>query len=558
MELISVNNLFSYRTVYKSFIKEMLKNTSTVFRQKSGLACVLRNLATEASLKITTATEEIPSSTQDLEWVSARPYNEIPRQSKYDFIRSYLPGGRFRNTSATETALTLKKELGELFVVPGIFRRSDILMVLNPDHIEKIYRTEGIWPGRDGFETVAYFRNVLKKDFFGDTSGLIVAQGESWGRQRSAVNPVIVQPRNVKLYIKSLIDVNDEFVQRIRDVRDPSTFEVPGSFEEDLNRLTFESITSIALNQNFGLVRREKEHPEALRMFKNVRDFFIYIYELEMKPSMWKMVRTPMFNKMMNCQEEIFETTNKFVTDAMNELERKKSLGISSENQEPSVLEKLLKIDKKVAIVMTMDMLLAGVDVTSTVLAGLLLTLAKNPAKQDILREEVFKILPHKDSPLSVESMKNMPYLRACIKESMRFYPVAAGSFRTAGRDIVLGGYQVPKGTNAITNSFLMLLDENYYSRPNEFIPERWLRKNSNSSEIIQDNSHPFSFLPFGFGPRICVGKRIVDIELEVCMAKLIRNFKIEYNHPAENAFKQYFVNIPAIPLNFKFTDINV
>ena len=95
-------------------------------------------------------------------------------------------------------------------------------------------------------------------------------------------------------------------------------------------------------------------------MFKSVRDFFIYIFELEMKPSMWKTISTPAFKKMMKCQEEIFEVTSKFVSNAIIELESKKSLG--SENQEPSVLEKLLKIDKKVAIIMTMDLLLAGVD----------------------------------------------------------------------------------------------------------------------------------------------------------------------------------------------------
>ncbi|XP_055847817.1 probable cytochrome P450 12d1 proximal, mitochondrial [Episyrphus balteatus] len=528
-----------------------IKSSTNVLRHQSPIICALRSLATQTNLKVTN--DEASSPAQDPEWLTARPYSEIPRQSKLDFITSYLPGGRFQNTSATETALILKEELGDLYVVPGMFGRSDILMVLNPDHIEKVYRTEGIWPVRDGFETVAYFRNVLKKDFFGDTSGLIVAQGEDWGRQRKAVNPVIVQPRNVKLYINSLVDINDEFVQRIHDIRDPNTLEVPGNFEEDLNRLTFESITSIALNQSFGLIRRQNENPDALRMFKSVRDFFIYIFELEMKPSMWKTISTPAFKKMMKCQEEIFEVTSKFVSDAIIQLESKKSLG--SENQEPSVLEKLLKIDKKVAIIMTMDMLLAGVDATSTVLAGLLLTLAKNPSKQAILREEVLSIMPNKDTPLTVESMKNMPYLRACIKESLRYYPIASGNFRTAGRDIVLGGYQIPKGTNTILNSSLMLLNEKYYSRPNEYIPERWMRKNT-SNEIIQDNSHPFSFLPFGFGPRICVGKRIVEIELEVCITKLIRNFHIEYNYPTENAFKQYFVNILAIPLNLKFTDV--
>lgn len=526
------------------------KNSIVALRHQTQIVCVLRPLATQASLKITP--EEVQTSDQDPEWLNAQPYSKIPRPSKLNFIRSYLPGGRFQNASATESALTLKKELGELYVLPGMFGRSDVLMVYNPDHIAKIFRTEGVLPTRDGFETVSYYRKVLKKDFFGDTSGLVVAQGESWGKQRKAVNPIIVNPQNVKHYIKPLVDLNDEFIQRIRDVRDPTTNEVPGTFLEDLNRLTFESITVISLNQSFGLIRRQKENPEALRLFENVRNLFVYIFELELQPSLWKVISTPTFRKMMKCQEEIFQITSKFVSDAMIDLQKKKHSGAS---EETSVLEKLLKIDEKFAIVMTMDLLMAGVDATSTVLAGLLLNLAKNPAKQELLREEVLKIMPTKNSPLTVQSIRNMPYLRACIKESLRFYPIAAGTFRTVGRDIVINGYQVPKGTQTILNSLLMLKDEKYYTKPKEFIPERWMRVNS-GDEVIQDNSHPFSFLPFGFGPRICVGKRIVDMECEILLTKLVRNFHIEYDYSTENAFKQQFVNTLDIPLNLKFTDV--
>lgn len=71
--------------------------------------------------------------------------------------------------------------------------------------------------------------------------------------------------------------------------------------------------------------------------------------------------------------------------------------------------------------------------------------LAKNPDKQDKLRQEIMTILPNVDSMLTSESLNNLPYFRACIKESMRIQPVVAGNLRAAGKDIVLGGYQIPK-----------------------------------------------------------------------------------------------------------------
>ena len=71
--------------------------------------------------------------------------------------------------------------------------------------------------------------------------------------------------------------------------------------------------------------------------------------------------------------------------------------------------------------------------------------MAKNPDKQEKLRKEILKILPNNDSKLDSDSLKNVPYLKACIKESMRVQAVIGANKRTTGQNIVLGGYQIPK-----------------------------------------------------------------------------------------------------------------
>lgn len=72
--------------------------------------------------------------------------------------------------------------------------------------------------------------------------------------------------------------------------------------------------------------------------------------------------------------------------------------------------------------------------------------LAQNPDKQHKLREEVLKYLPSKTSQFTSESLNNMPYMRAVLKEALRISPVIAGNARKTGRDVVLNGYQVPEG----------------------------------------------------------------------------------------------------------------
>lgn len=183
------------------------------------------------------------------------------------------------------------------------------------------------------------------------------------------------------------------------------------------------------------------------------------------------------------------------------------------------------------------------------------MSLAKNPNKQDRLLEEIRGILPDKTSPLTMENMKNLPYLRACIKEGIRLYPIGPGTLRRMPHDVVLSGYRVAAGTDVgIAANYQMANMEEFVPQVREFIPERWLR-DGNNSHLVGETATPFMYLPFGFGPRSCAGKRIVDMMMEIAIARLVRNFRIGFDYPIENAFKTQFFVQPNIPFKFKFVE---
>lgn len=83
---------------------------------------------------------------------------------------------------------------------------------------------------------------------------------------------------------------------------------------------------------------------------------------------------------------------------------------------------------------------------TASATAGLLYNLANHPKAQEKLREEIMALLPNPDTPLTQESLNSLPYMRACLKESMRLTPIVAGNMRCTSRDLVLQGYQIPAG----------------------------------------------------------------------------------------------------------------
>ncbi|XP_016982241.1 probable cytochrome P450 12c1, mitochondrial [Drosophila rhopaloa] len=490
----------------------------------------------------------------DSEWESAKPFSEIPGPTRWQLFRGYQKGGQYHQLAMDELVALYRKQFGDICLVPGLFGMPSTVFTFNAETFERVYRTEGQWPVRRGAEPVLHYRDKRKDGFFKDGVGLF-ENGPQWAKLRSAVNPILMKHGNVAVYLKPMQRVNRQFIDRIRQLRDKDSEEVPGDFQSTISQLTFESVATVALDKEMGLLRETIQPPEARKLFQNIEILMDSFFVLGVKPSVYKYISTPTYRKFSRAMDEIFDTCSKYVNEAIERIDNKTEQGQGSKDHK-SVLEQLLQIDRKFATVLAMDMLMGGVDTTASALVGLILNLAKNPEKQNKLREEILTKLPSTDKDFTLEDMKSLPYLRACIKESMRLYPVAFANLRSAGTDVVLNGYRIPKGTDLIMNNTFLLRDERLYPQANKFLPERWLRRKDEDDILMNKNSNPFIYLPFGFGPRMCVGKRIVDLELELTASNLVRNFQIEYNYPTDKPFKCSFLYTPNIPLNFKFSDV--
>ncbi|RZC10209.1 p450 domain containing protein [Asbolus verrucosus] len=128
-----------------------------------------------------------------------------------------------------------------------------------------------------------------------------------------------------------------------------------------------------------------------------------------------------------------------------------------------------------------------------------------------------------------LEILAKASYLKAVIKETLRLVPIATGNLRTTVKKVVLGGYQIPTGTDVITNQLILCQMDQYFPRANEFVPERWL--STTIGELSYKNVNPVVYASFGYGPRAYVGKRLANLELEVALLKVIRNFEFKWPH---------------------------
>jgi cytochrome P450 family 12 len=229
----------------------------------------------------------------------------------------------------------------------------------------------------------------------------------------------------------------------MKSIRDENN-ETPSNFFESLTEWSLESVALIALDKRLGLI----DNPENSKLCGMVKKVFEVTFEYDIQPSIWRYFKTPGFYKVLQLYKETHLEIARFIDEAVENYEKNPT----PDDQEKGVLEKMLLIDKNIAKTMAEDMLAAGVDTTAATMTSILYCLAKNPVKQEILRKEINSILPEKNSVLSSTSFNNIPYLRAVIKEALRVYPVVNGNIRAAGENLVLQGYQIPKGVREFLN----------------------------------------------------------------------------------------------------------
>jgi cytochrome P450 len=161
--------------------------------------------------------------------------------------------------------------------------------------------------------------------------------------------------------------------------------------------------------------------------------------------------------------------------------------------------------------------LFAGHDTTATTLAYALWALGHNPECQDRVAAEVAE-LP--DRPLMVDDMPRLNYTVQVLRESLRLCPPGPAGTRMACRDIQVGGYRVPAGTMLVVGRMAVQRDPALWDAPLRFDPDRFSPENMKKLDRWQ-------YLPFGGGPRSCIGDHFAMLETTLALATVVRRAEI-------------------------------
>lgn len=168
--------------------------------------------------------------------------------------------------------------------------------------------------------------------------------------------------------------------------------------------------------------------------------------------------------------------------------------------------------------------IVAGHETTSTLCYWALYALAKFPSVERRVYEDIMKHSNGTDmeKPIHMDEVNEMSYLSAFINEVLRLYPPAGVVNRKTAKDETFGKYTIPSGTKLFIPIHLIHRHPDHWTKPLEFMPERWLDKDAMKAR------HRYSYLPFGAGGHNCIGQNFAIMEGKLMLANIIRAFTIE------------------------------
>lgn len=343
----------------------------------------------------------------------------------------------------------------------------------HPDQIQEILVTKS-----KSFRKTDRLKHVLGRVL---GNSLLLNEGESWARQRALLQPAF-HPRRLPDYAGTIVDHVDALLDRHVD----REFDISVAF----NRMTLVTTAEVLFGADLSGVA-DRFVAEVATLQKLVYPDFTARSNVRAGAS--RSLRRP--------QPAAFSESIEFLRSVIAGLldERRHEAGHRND-----MLDALIAANgpgddthAQQAQDEVMIMLAGGAGTTATALTWAAYLLAKHPEAQRRVCEEVDRVLGGRKP--RADDMPRLAYTQMVFEEAMRLFPPAYTTSRQATRAVDIGGHRLPAGAHIHLIPFITHRDARWFDEPLEFRPERF------SSES-RDSIHRGAFIPFGAGPRACIG----------------------------------------------------
>jgi cytochrome P450 len=333
-------------------------------------------------------------------------------------------------------------------------------------------------------------------------NGLLTSEGDVHRRQRRLSAPAFMKQR-ISRYANTIAEFTDRHVERLR-----GTDQV--DLSEEMMRLTFEIVGKTLFNAD---VSGDVEVVEAA-LTAAMENLMAQTSSLLPLP---QAVPSPANLRVKRLVDKLDDVMYRLIRDRR-----------ASKNDEGDFLSMLLIArDEDGTGAMTdrqvrdeaMTILLAGHETTANALAWTFYLLAQNPDVRDRLHAEVDAILGGRRPTL--DDLPHLPYSLQVFKEAMRLYPPAYMMLRRATRPVTIGKVDLRKGDMVLVDIIGMHRRADYFANPTRFDPDRFAPE-------AEKKLPKHAYLPFGAGPRICIGNHFALMEGQIALAHLAQHLSFD------------------------------
>jgi cytochrome P450 family 6 len=383
-----------------------------------------------------------------------------------------------------------------------------------------------------------YIKNIMTKDFqyFTDrgiyynekddplSANLFAIGGQHWRNLRTKLSPTFTSGK-MKMMFQTLVDCEPNLLRKIENDR---VEKVPTDIKEALGCFTTDIIGSCAFGLDCNTFAEEnspfREYGRKVFNFSKSR-----LLKLSFASSFPKIAK---FLGVIQTPEDVTNFFIKVVKDTVSYREKNNytrkdflQLLIDLKNNKLAGDEgyqhdgETMSIEEVAA--QSFVFFIAGFETSSTTMTFALYELSKHQELQDKVREEVNAVLAKHEGKITYEAIQEMKYMDQVINETLRKYPPVPLLMRKCVQDYKIPGEDViiEKGTGIMIPVLGIHYDKEYYPDPEKFDPERFTEENKNSR-------HHYAHLPFGEGPRICIGMRFGLMQSKVGLTSLLKNYK--------------------------------
>ncbi|NXQ17063.1 CP3AD protein, partial [Peucedramus taeniatus] len=371
------------------------------------------------------------------------------------------------------------------------------------------------------------FTNRRRTDLAGVLNNAIsLAEDEQWKRLRTVLSPTFTSGKLKEMFpiIKHYGEALVKNVQKqVKEHSSISVKDIFGSYSMDV-------VTSTSFGVNIDSMNNPKD-PFVREMKKLVKfDFFNPVFILSFAfpfliPVMAKMninifpndVVDFFMRSLAKIKQDREKEAHKGRVDflqLMIESQRSASQGKNEANPSDKALTDIEVLAQAFIFIF------AGYEPTSNTLGFLAYELAMHPDVQEKVLQEIDTVLPNK-APLTYEAIMKLEYLDMTVSETLRYYPLGGRIERTCKKDVEINGVIIPKGVVVTIPPYVLHRDPEYWPNPDEFRPERFSKENKESID-------QYTYLPFGAGPRNCIGMRFALLILKVAIVSLLQHFTFQ------------------------------